>query len=112
MELHHGGHFFQQFAQLGVAAGLVGEQVVDEDEADILRQVLEHLFQSVPPALILEQVVVVDQDHRPLAHHGQGVHAVRQGLDVQLFPLELVEIEGLHPFREQLFLHLLDIIVP
>ena len=97
LKLHRHPHFFDQLPQPGIAVGLEGEQIVDENQADVVGQILKQALQPATPLLIFEQVIVVHHQHGPVVQHGEGVHTVGQSLQVQVLPLKHVEVKGLRP---------------
>ena len=113
-KLDHLALFLDGPRQLSHASvALVGHRVVDKDQAAILRQVRQDLRHGRALSLRgLEQVVVVDHDQGPGAHHGQGVHRLPQALGGQALAGEQMIVEALHAAGDELGLHLVQIVVP
>lgn len=92
---------------------LVLQGVVDEDQAAVVRQVLQDLGDRLPlPFRGLEEVIVRDHQEGALAHHGQGVHRLPQALGGEGLSRQAVVVEALHPPGDELGLHLLQVVVP
>ena len=112
-KLHGGALLLEGGGQLGPGVGLILDEIVDEHQAYIVRQVGEQGRQGLlVPRRGLEQVIIVHQHHGPWAHHGQGVDLLGQPFGVAVPALHRVEVELLQPGGHQFGLHLAQIIVP
>ena len=101
----------RQLFHPGVA--LVGHCVVDEHQAAVVGQVGEQLSHQVPLGLGgLEEVIVLCHQQGPGAHHGQGVHGLRQLLGGEGLSRQQVVVEALHAGGDELGFHLVQVVVP
>ena len=100
-----------QFFHAGIP--FVGHRVIDKDQTAVLRQIGENLGHGVPLGLGgFEEVIVADHHQGALAHHGQGIHRLRQLLGGEGLARQEMVVEALHPGGNQFGLHLVQIVVP
>ena len=96
-ELHHAGGFFDGRRGLEPAVGLVFHRVVDQDQTEVFRQIVQNGQDLLPLRLRPgEHVVVVDLHQGPVGKDGQRVHRLLQQGNGHILSLIAAVVEVPH----------------